>query len=406
MLKTRVEATGKFFRSSQFLSFPLCVLSKKIKRDLTVKKNSKKSTKIFATSMLQKQLFCLIVIYTSVSCQSLVYSQVGIGSRVMKKIEMVKKSVTPIAFHGGAPIWYNDEIYCVNFNNQSIDVIDPDKYTIKRQIGRQGPGPGEFQIISSYTVDKYGVSVVDGGRLTITEFDHQGKIRTFYKHPQQMLNALRMAASSQYLIKPILPLDGNKERFDVVNIDTKSSQSIYAVSQLFSRHPDMMMASLQTIYLEGPMTKNNAGHIFRVPWLCSEFIAFDDKSGRVLYGRQTIDKTTIQTARPPSSKQREDSKTTTTMSLGKMRRINLSAAANSRYLFVLSNAPSPLIKDISTNWTDERVVDAYNVKNGDYAFSFIMPKHNGRRAKELSMTEDTFCVFYEDEIVRYQVRLP
>jgi len=354
--------------------------------------------------LLKSFLLIVILIVSRITCVNL-SAQSGVLNRVMKKVTLVEKSTIPIDFSAGLPIWYGGDVYCVNFNSQSIVVLDAQKYEVKRQIGRAGNGPGEFKVITGYSVDKSGISVIDGGRLTITEFDLQGKMTRLYKHPKQMMNAIRLSEPYTYIIKPIKPLEESKEEFQIVNIDKQTIQSVYAVTALFAKNSDAIHESLQTIFFEGQMVRSVSGYVFRVPWLCGEFLAFDEKTGRVLYGRETIDKTTIK-GDPPSSTGREGDNKTYTYSLGSMRRVNLGAAANSQYLFVLSNAASPSVKDFKQNWTDERIVDAYKIKNGDYAFSFVMPKHNGRRATEFSMTEDTFCVLYEDEIVRYAFQLP
>jgi hypothetical protein len=348
---------------------------------------------------LGMMLFIFSVMFVQLSAQAVVVH------RTIKNVDLTRKSVTPIDFNAGAPTWYDSNIYCVNFNTQSIVVLDAQTAMVKRQIGGKGPGPGEFQSITGFTVDKRGVSVVDGGKISITEFDHQGRMIRLYKHSKQMMTAIRLSAPFQYLIKPVQPLEDYKEQFQIVNIDQQTSQSIYATSKIVLPQSDPIQASLQTIYFEGPMLKNANGYVFRVPWLCGEFIAFDEQSGRVLYGRQTVDKTTVHRD-PSTATSREGQSKTVSFSLGNMRRVNLSAAANAQYLFVLSNAASPSIKDFKPNWTDERVVDVYNVKNGDYVFSFLLPKHNGRRAKEFTLTEDVFCVLYDDEIVRYAAHFP
>jgi hypothetical protein len=56
--------------------------------------------------------------------------------------------------------------------------------------------------------------------------------------------------------------------------------------------------------------------------------------------------------------------------------------------------------------TDERFIDAYKVQNGDYVFSFSIPKHNDKRAKALTMTEEFIWVLYDNEIVQYSYHLP
>jgi hypothetical protein len=334
------------------------------------------------------------------------FAQLGVSSRTMKNVVLIQESVTPIDFQGGAPRWYNGNLYCVDFTNQAIVMLDTKTATIKQQFGRKGAGPGEFQAITGYTVDKSGISVIDGGKLMITEFDHQGNIRKLYKYPKQMISAVPLAPTFHYLVKPLQPLEENKELFEVVNIDKQTRQSVYAVSRIAPKQVDAVQASLQSVYFEGTLIKNGAGKVFRVPWLCSEFFAFDETSGRVLYGRQTIDRTGVPTESPVYASQQQGDTKNVAFSLSNIRKVNLSATANAQYLFVLSNAASPTIKDIKPGWTDERVVDAYNVSNGDYAFSFVVPKYNGKRAREIAVTDNTLCVSFEDEIVRYSFRVP
>jgi hypothetical protein len=155
---------------------------------------------------------------------------------------------------------------------------------------------------------------------------------------------------------------------------------------------------IHSVYFNGVMVKNQAGSIFRVSNYCGEFIAFDEKTGQILYGRKTID--------PTAKDKTKNSNTKIPTNLKTMREINLSATANSQYLFVLSNTASPDIKDFEHNFTDERVIDVYQINNGDYAFSFVAPKYDGKRAKGLTIVKESIWLLYDNDIVQYNYQIP
>jgi hypothetical protein len=326
-------------------------------------------------------------------------------NRTMQNITLHKKTSTSISFATRSFQWYDGLLYCVNYEKQSVEAIFPQTGATKQEFGRKGTKEGEFQGISFIYVSNDRLICIDIEANTITEFDHSGNVKKIYKQPEktgQLLSAIPLRSPSLYLTKRLEAFEKNKEVFHVVNISNKTTDSIYASPQEIPPDVEGIFASfiqpkIHSLYFWGPMVSNNNGFIFRVSSYCGEFIAFDDKSGRILYGRKTIDsyasKETKKSAKIPATFQN-------------MREINLSAAANTRYLFVLSNAPSSSIKDIEPNFTDERIVDVYNVANGDYAFSFILPQHNNKRALRLAMNEQALWVLYDREIVQYDYHIP
>jgi len=327
--------------------------------------------------------------------------QTSAQERTMRTVNFVKKSVTPIAMKCNVFEWHNNHLYCIDYERQVIAMVEIGSGHVQQEFGRKGTGtsPGEFKGLFHSIADSSGIVGVDIAKGTLTEFDYQGKVTREYKHPTQIMYAARLSATSQYVVKPLEPFENNKEQFQIVNVSTQTRQPVFATAQVpppdvASLFASFIRSQTQSVYFNGPMVNNNAGVIVRVSTYCNEFVAFDAHSGRVLYGRQTID---------PSGKWSAPKIST---DLSTMRRINLAATANAQYLFVLSNAPSSPLKDAETNLTDERVVDAYNIRNGDYTMSFVLPNHNGKRARGLQMTKEDLWVLYDHEIVQYQYQLP
>ena len=297
--------------------------------------------------------------------------------------------------------WYNDHLYCIDHERQVIAMIEIGSGRVQQEFGRKGTGEGsgEFKGLFHSIADSNGIVGLDVAKESLTEFDYQGKVIREYKHPTQIMSAARLSAPSQYLVKPLEPFENNKEQFQIVDVATQTRQPLFATAQVSPPDVASLFASfirsqVQSVYFNGPMVNNNAGVIVRVSMYCNEFVAFDAHSGRVLYGRQTID---------PSGKWSVPNIST---DFSTMRKINLAATANAQYLFVLSNAPLSPSKDAETNLADERVVDAYNIRNGDYTMSFVLPKHHGERAKGLQITNEDLWVLYDHAIVQYQYQIP
>jgi outer membrane protein assembly factor BamB len=330
-------------------------------------------------------------------------SQTGVQNRKFINPNLSERATTTIDFDMTMPKFHNGNLYCVNINQQNITVLGNDG-TIKQKIGQRGAGPGEFQSIVGFSVEQSGISVIDGAASIITEFNHKGEVLKMYRHNDLITRAIRLGSTPLYLIKPGNVMQNNQEAFQLVDIDKQTKQSFAATTQLVSQKNSSALA-LQSILLDGAFIKNGDGKIFRVSQRSGEFLAFDEKAGRVLYGRRTVDATIFDKNLPQSSSSANDVKTIN-INLQGARVVNLSAAANSAYLFILSNAQSPSIKDKAPNITDDRVIDVYNVHNGDYVFSFMMPKFSGKRVVDIAVNADTLYAVYGNDIVQYKFQVP
>jgi len=83
--------------------------------------------------------------------------------------------------------------YVTDTNKHQVVVLDKRTGKEIARIGKEGDGPGEFNLISGITLDQEGnIYVTDGVNARITEFDNSGKLkRTFGKLSDSMHDFVR-----------------------------------------------------------------------------------------------------------------------------------------------------------------------------------------------------------------------
>lgn len=311
----------------------------------------------------------------------------------LQKLVPCEADLSPLQF-------YNGKLYTIDYRSQSIIVIDTNG-TITQTFGKRGPGaPGEFKQLLMFSVNDKGISALDVGSTMITEFLHNGSIARFYKHNKTISRAIRID-QDHYLLKAADVGSTKDEQFEVVNIANKKIQSIKAQRKM--QNNDELT---RDIIVDGEFVTNNEGIFIRFSHKAGEFVAFG-KNGNFLYRASTIDETL-----PPPPAKSAGSKGTS-VSYGFSRTINLSATADKRYLYIISNAPSPSIKDSKPDVTSDRVVDVYNIANGQYMFSFMLPilkePNSNREMRATYMTissQGLFVAFGGNYLARFAVQLP
>jgi hypothetical protein len=294
--------------------------------------------------------------------------------------------------------FFNGWLYGIDYQNQSIIKIDTLKATLQN-IGRHGSMSGEFRQLLSFSLNEEGISAFDIGSNTVTEFTLQGTYLRQFKYKKGISRAIR-ATKNVYLLKINDPGSATKEKFEVWNVATNKTKEIFAYRT--STNTD----DARDLITDGDFIFNGHDRVIRVSSRAGEFLVFN-KEGDPKYIARTIDGTVAQ---PPLKHTYSDG--SRSMGFSKSARIvNLSASSDKQYLYILSNAASPFIKDKSDGVTDDRVIDIYSLKDGKYVSSVMLPKYKDSLGKELRATSiaiadsKLFVVHGGNCIVHYSLKM-
>lgn len=237
---------------------------------------------------------------------------------------------------------------------------------VLRVYGRQGKGPGEFLQIDGHVINKEGICILDPINLRATEFNHEGVMTHLFDFSTSFRRGVPIN-TNKFLLQPKQGGTATEEEFEVLDISTKQTQSIKtprfqesAQSVFFARNME----------LDGMLINNGNGTIFRISFMTGEFVAFDSE-GKVKYRKKTIDQTPVATVMTKG----EGKNMGAMYDMEKTRLVNVSSTADSRYLYISSNAQSPEIAH-KNNLNSESVVDIYRIDTGDYVCSIKIPKYN------------------------------
>ncbi|HYE54657.1 MAG TPA: hypothetical protein VD996_07435 [Chitinophagaceae bacterium] len=137
----------------------------------------------------------------------------------------------------------------------------------------------------------------------------------------------------------------------------------------------------------------NASHLFYVPSFNAHGLVYEYATGK-LYPLTTVDNN-------PVSDVSIDGPQGKILS-SKAPVINRVAAANSKYLFVLSYARS---NEDRVNGIDHPVVDVYAIHGGNYQCSFVIPGIKGVRISGLTCLQDKLVVSFGQKITLLDVNI-
>lgn len=261
--------------------------------------------------------------------------------------------------------FYDRRLYGQGWETTVIKLIDTTLQTKKIEFGRLGSAPGEFQQIDSYSFHDSLLSVVDNRIMRITEFN---LIRqTVHKTVELNRNIFHGTHLSKDTYLFVDSISGEIEFYDIFNIkdhvwkrvsvprieksrNTNAGEFLFELSGKFHQTSNQGIPVIQTI--------DRAG----------QFTAFDSL-GQILYHKQTIDASPL----PTIESKNVGGSVYTTLSKGSRTMINVSASTDKKYLYILSNAKSPEIREIKQGQNEIGVIDAYDIQNGNYVFSFKIP---------------------------------
>lgn len=359
--------------------------------------------------MVKNKIGKTISILSLISCSiiAMLYTITGNGFKNKSKPElmgihrrlMLDSAVSPqhsfeLNFDIDEFVVRNGKLYVSNSQEKTIYILDS-LGNILRNVGRKGSAPGEFQGMMNISVwGNDTIRIIDHVQSAIIDIDDHGKVLRVYKYDKRISRGISVSPEL-CMIKNDDPGTNNEETFEVVNVRTNQKSVVKA-----RRLPESQEITVRDMQVDGNFFSNNQDYFLRLSYRTGQFITFDN-TGKFLYLQETVDATP-----PPKVHLRTVGNMNVLQPEANARTVNYHATADSKYLYILSNAASPLIKDIRQGITDERVVDIYNLKDGNYQRSFILPKFQGKRCSQIKVSSNgLYAVYKGNTIVRYTLNL-
>lgn len=317
---------------------------------------------------------------------------VGIYDRNFIETPLKQNTQFEVDFDIYRMVPYQDRLYILPSKPHSITIVDS-VGNFQQKIGTLGNGPEEFRLIIDMAVGFDKIMVVDKVKSAIMEINHQGHF-THSSHYDKQMTRASFVGKNNCIIKYVSAsanLENKEEEFEFIDLTTQEKKIIRVPFVTNDKGDD----NLYNLQMDGHLIASS-DRVFRTSMMAGYFAAFDS-TGKFLYQKQTIDKSPL-----PPVVQSTTGKGTLVQIGANARQINLGAAANSKFLFIFSNAASPSIKDSRSGLLSKQVIDVYEAANGNYKCSFYLPEHQNLRATTLTADDSSLYVVYKgNHIVKY-----
>jgi hypothetical protein len=259
---------------------------------------------------------------------------------------------------------YGDKIYGYNFSQATLHEMNA-AGAILKTIGKRGQGPGEFEHIDDIDIDSTGFYFLDTDQLRVTVFDSRGTFKNLQPFATSIRRGIRLRGAS-YLVRETSEnsTSSETEEFTILHTNAKHPErtSVKRLEKSLSQNP-----SINDMEIDGAFLRSTTGKIFRPSFHAGQFQAFDS-AGKPLFRVHTIDKSPL----PRMSQEKAGDNVITAYS-PETRTICYDAAADEKFLFILSNAAHPDLVELKQGTNKDVIIDAYNVSNGLYRFSIKLP---------------------------------
>jgi hypothetical protein len=262
--------------------------------------------------------------------------------------------------------WLDNQLYIQTWGGQNIITIDSSGKTLQI-LSKAGNAPGEFQQIESIVVRDSTIGVIDTRTMSVADIHKNTKKLLYTGKFNYSVNSGIKLADGLYLITKFDPGTVTQESFSVANLLKKETKNVLLTRLEKSRVGDKLRSTESNGFFTSRADKHG---VFRVYTRAGQFAAFDT-AGNPLYRSYTVDKTSL----PDVVSKKAGSMTYITYAKDS-RLVNLSACTDNNFLYILSNAKSPDIPEYKEGENKIGVVDAYNLTNGKYVFSFKVPSLN------------------------------
>lgn len=227
-----------------------------------------------------------------------------------------------------------------------------------------------------------------------------GSTPAIFKGSIKNWRAQRYMYDSVYFMESI-PI--NKTSFAIRSISSSSGE--ITLGKVTNNPPYVKLApNLLEKQIDGKFCKDGTLHYNRgLGWLIyvyryrNQFIC-TDTTLNLLYKGNTID--TVSWAKIKVTEIESDK--SITMAVPPII-VNRSSCVSGKWLFINSNL---LAKNEDKNsFENSSVIDIYNLKDGQYQFSFYIPLHNNKKMREFKVFDTTLIALYDHYAIKYQLDL-
>ena len=296
--------------------------------------------------------------------------------KLINKLEFLEGNGIFRMYSDGENIWTID-------NTQEVNKISSLGERIETRLVKAGGAPFENSQLSSVKREGSRLSMVDIERNTIRIQEGKDNLLEYQKLYIPIYNGVGLTGKRFLTISDYGP-SSSFQLFDITKTEALWEKELTDVFQLEeSEFPE--------IVTEGIFTYNQSKKTFYVPGRFGKFICFDDE-GKILYTGETVDKTP---APKVFTKQIMKGMSAQMFVREPDFYVNYSCSADDNHLYILSKH--------KTNKRDNfRTIDAYNVNEGSYAFSFPVPNMGEQLPIEIALLEENkIFVLYENYDAAY-----
>jgi hypothetical protein len=284
----------------------------------------------------------------------------------------------PTSFHVAELKFYKGRLFL--YNTSDMQIVETDTLGgIIRHYGKKGDSQEEFELITGWDVDEHGVYIMDGRKLAITEIDSGDKV-TLRRPVKVLFNRAHRVGNKKYIVKYTDSLNIHRQVFQLLDLSSDIEKILDYSLQRFSND----------IEWDGFFIKAQGGESYYLCHWMGLFFCIDSNAAFV-YKRETVDRT------PPPEIYTGGGG----MSIDPdAKLVNISASTDQKNLYILSRAYT------STDDSTAGVVDVYDRKTGDYAYSFTIPPYEGKRPRAMARSDDGLYVVQGSSIVHYRFTTP
>jgi len=287
---------------------------------------------------------------------------------------------------------FEDFLTAVDTKNNRGFLFSP-KGKILKEVGKTGEAPWE-NITLKYVnfAEKDGYYAFDYSKQTIKKYSSSDSLLYYYKFDGHSVSHISRLKNDIFIVSFG---DANDFLFKIVDIKLKKIINTYSIKRLIEKEYGFFPKRDLDLVFEGYFAKNTLNN--RVVYSCNKaglFFVFDI-SGKMLYFHKTIDAVPVP---KPISKDRGSGIVEYLVEPDIY--VNYSRCLDNKYIYILSN--------IISNKDRNRVIDMYNLSNGEYVKSISAPpSSDSQKSVEISINDfGILTIVYENmTIINFKIEL-
>jgi hypothetical protein len=306
------------------------------------------------------------------------YEKQSFSRQYKGTLKLERRISFPDNYNLGDIKYFNDHIFISDLSSQHIIKLDSSGNEIDRFRYRTDDlTPSSNSLIIGWGMDSMGIYLADARQNSITTLNYQNEVIDEHSLDFNVARA-GFLGDNEFIIKAFDTKSRDKENFILINYIENSSKLL--------NHPAPELRD-SDFKLDGFFVCNRDGINFHVCYMTGLMHAFD-KEGNILYTKNTIDNSPFPKVVKSGGYKRFHP-------LAK--KINYSATADQEFLYILSGVHS------LGDTTSTRVIDTYNVINGEYLWSIKAPKYEGSDAKKILVRDEGFYMYQAKGISYYKI---